>query len=498
MFNIFRFRIYNLLVICSLLFVISTPVGAVYDPLSVPNNKVGVHILSPDEISRASELVNTNGGDWGYVTVPIQPTDRGVEKWQRFMDSARSHHLIPIVRITTIPSGGTWGTGKDTDLVDFANFLNELIWPVENRYIILFNEVNRAAEWGGQVDPVKYARIVKNARLIFQERHSGFFLLGPALDNALPDSKTSMTAPAYLKAMESHDPAIWSYFDGWASHSYPNPGFSALPTKTGWLSIVSYRTETSTLKLAPKPIFITETGWAQSVLTPRLLESYWRQAWTIWQNDPTIAAVTPFVLAGGSQFRDFSMYSDSGALTTAGHVLADLKKLSGNPNLTSAEPTPEPAPDNLSHTTSRNTANFSGNTIMLRIENFFRRLLGLTTKGYLMVGNTQLTVEISDTAKLWEQGLSDHPPLKIGQGMLFTFPRPHMPTFWMKDVDFPIDIIWIKDGVVIDITPDVPAQDGPDLPTYSPIDMINMVLETPAGYSKSHDLQVGDIVSLHN
>jgi len=183
-------------------------VYAIYDPLSVPNNKVGVHILHPEEITRATEIVNTNGGDWGYVTVPIQPTDRDKDRWQTFMDQARTLHLIPIVRVTTIPQGGTWATAEATDLVDFANFLNGLIWPIENRYIILFNEVNRAEEWGDQVNPGKYARIVKNARTIFQERNSGFFLLGPALDSALPDSKTSMSAANYLKAMEAEDPAM--------------------------------------------------------------------------------------------------------------------------------------------------------------------------------------------------------------------------------------------------------------------------------------------------
>jgi len=485
-----------LFAICYLLFGAFASVGAIYDPLSVPNNKVGVHILDPSEIDRAAEIVNTNGGDWGYVTVPIQPTDRDQEKWQAFMDQSRELHLIPIIRITTIPSGGTWGTGQDTDLVDFANFLNELVWPVENRYIILFNEVNRAAEWGGQVDPIKYARIVKNARSIFQERHSGFFLLGPALDNALPESETSMTAPNYLKAMESHDPSIWSYFDGWASHSYPNPGFAASPTKTGWQSIVNYRTETSTLKLSPKPVFITETGWAQSALTPSKLESYWKQAWTIWQNDPSVAAVTPFILSGGSQFRDFSMYGESGALTTSGHVIQDLKKAPGTPNLVSGQPTPQPTPDNLDHTTSSSTANFMGSTIMLKIENFFRKLLGLTTKGHLLIGSVQLTVEVADTDKLWGKGLGGRDSLSSGAGMLFVFPRLHMPMFWMKDLSFPLDMIWIKDGVVIDITPDVPVQNGPDLPTYSPSDMVNMVLEVPAGFAKSNDLGVGDTVSL--
>src|SRR5690606_34912247 len=120
---------------------------ALYDPRDVANNKMGVHILHPSEIETAATLVNSNGGEWGYVTVPIQPVDRDLEKWQLFMHQARDLRVIPIIRITTIPSGGTWDAGAATDLVDFANFLNELDWPIENRYIILFNEVNQSREW---------------------------------------------------------------------------------------------------------------------------------------------------------------------------------------------------------------------------------------------------------------------------------------------------------------------------------------------------------------
>ena len=52
------------------------PVQALYDPRTVENNKAGVHILDPSEIDSAARLVNSNGGDWGYLTIPIQPTDR--------------------------------------------------------------------------------------------------------------------------------------------------------------------------------------------------------------------------------------------------------------------------------------------------------------------------------------------------------------------------------------------------------------------------------------
>src|SRR3990172_13014425 len=70
---------------------------SIYDPKSVPNNKIGIHILFPSEIHKAKDMINSNGGDWGYVTIPIQAGDKDIRKWQNFMDEARSLHLIPIL-----------------------------------------------------------------------------------------------------------------------------------------------------------------------------------------------------------------------------------------------------------------------------------------------------------------------------------------------------------------------------------------------------------------
>ena len=51
---------------------------------SVPNNRVGVHILDPNEINDAAKLINSSGGDWGYVTIPIRSNDRDRDKWLKF------------------------------------------------------------------------------------------------------------------------------------------------------------------------------------------------------------------------------------------------------------------------------------------------------------------------------------------------------------------------------------------------------------------------------
>lgn len=469
-------------------------VSALYDPRTLPTNKLGVHILDPGEIDQAAKLVNSQGGDWGYITVPIQPNDRDKAKWQSFMQKARELHLIPIIRITTVPQGGTWEEAGDTDLVDFANFLSELTWPIQNRYIVLFNEVNRAAEWGGTVDPEKYALIVKNAYTIFKERSPNYFLLGPALDLALPSSTSSLSATTYFTRMTRFDPLVWTYFDGWASHSYPNPAFSASPSRTGLTSIVGYKTELSYLKLAPKPVFITETGWDQSKLSASVLESYWQSAWKIWQNDPNVVAVTPFVLSGGEQFASLSLTNPEGQLKPSGQVLSKLEKTLGTP-IIETEVTKK-ATGSAARQPIWEMPIFRDNQILIKLENIFRTILNLPRKASGDLAGVPLSLELAETPKQWEKGLSGRTSLRQGSGMLFIFSTHHVPVFWMKDTLIPLDMIWISDSSVVDITHSVPISTSVPLPTYSPSVPVNMVLETPAGWAKDNDIKVGDKLTI--
>lgn len=467
-----------------------TPVHAIYDPRTVPNSKAGVHILNPSELDDAAKLVNSNGGDWGYVTVPIQPTDRHKDIWQEFMRRAKELHLIPIIRITTIPMGGTWNRGNDTDLVDFANFLGELDWPIENRYIVLFNEVNRDSEWGGSVDPEKYALIVKNAYTIFKERSPDFFLLGPSLDSALPNSKTSLSAPAYLNRMSAYDPLVWTYFDGWSSHSYPNPAFSAPAKKTGLQSIVGYKSEQSLLKLASKPVFITETGWDQEKVKDMVLAGYWSAAWQIWQSDPNVVSVTPFILRGGDQFKVFSLYKEDGQYSVSGQSIYNLPKTAGSPKI--VEKKEKSNPVRVVKEPSWTLPFFKSSKALYKLENIFRVVLGLPTITTVTLKDIELEVELAQTSKQWEKGLSDRSDMGEVDGMLFIFSQYHVPIFWMKDMHFPIDMIWISGGKVVDISLNAKLETGDKLPTYSPRVPVNMVLETRAGWVEENGVTIGD------
>src|SRR5690606_12585759 len=75
-----------------------------------PNNKFGIHLAQPhdEDLDRADELVNSSGGEWGYITLVIQENDRDVNKWQGIMDKLRERKLIPIIRLATQPENSNW------------------------------------------------------------------------------------------------------------------------------------------------------------------------------------------------------------------------------------------------------------------------------------------------------------------------------------------------------------------------------------------------------
>ena len=78
-------------------------------------------------------------------------------------------------------------------------------------------------------------------------------------------------------------------------------------------------------------------------------------------------------------------------------------------------------------------------------------------KGQVKIGNVLLDVEIADTLQRQNKGLQYHTPLSYGQGMLFPFAQPQVISIWMKDMQFPIDIMWFdSSGNVLHIEKNAP------------------------------------------
>jgi len=106
--------------------------------------------------------------------------------------------------------------------------------------------------------------------------------------------------------------------------------------------------------------------------------------------------------------------------------------------------------------------------------------------------------KIADEPKEREAGLADYSSLPLGEGMLFVFDKSASYIFWMKDVEFAIDIIWIDETKkIVDIAPNVPPEPNKnekELTRYKPKGDAKYVLEINAGLSALHNLQVGDQV----
>jgi uncharacterized membrane protein (UPF0127 family) len=120
----------------------------------------------------------------------------------------------------------------------------------------------------------------------------------------------------------------------------------------------------------------------------------------------------------------------------------------------------------------------------------------LTTQ--VKIRGQKFNVEIAVTAKEKEKGLGYRDSLPKMSGMLFPYDHEEQYKFWMKGMRFPIDIIWIRDQTIMDITKNVPVPTGGVLPQYGPAVNVNKILELNAGTVDEFGIQVGDLVLIDN
>lgn len=117
----------------------------------------------------------------------------------------------------------------------------------------------------------------------------------------------------------------------------------------------------------------------------------------------------------------------------------------------------------------------------------------------LNISGRELSVEVVSTPQDLSQGLSGRSEIGA-DGMLFIMPSEAVHTFWMKDMNFNIDIVWLRDGEVIDISYHVPkpeaGQSLGELPRFSPTEAADMVLELPAGRATELEIATGSAASL--
>ena len=109
----------------------------------------------------------------------------------------------------------------------------------------------------------------------------------------------------------------------------------------------------------------------------------------------------------------------------------------------------------------------------------------------LKIGEQVIEIDIADTATERNLGLSGRKSLGENQGLLFIFETPALYGFWMKDMLFSIDIMWIDEQKkIVHIESDVSPETYPK--SFTPSVPAKYVLEVRTGFAKEKGIKVGD------
>jgi uncharacterized protein len=104
---------------------------------------------------------------------------------------------------------------------------------------------------------------------------------------------------------------------------------------------------------------------------------------------------------------------------------------------------------------------------------------------------------LAKTSEEQEIGLAKYKKIDMNQGMLFIFNKSDYYSFWMKDMQFPIDIIFINGDKVIAVFQKVPVSLNENLPVYTTKTKADKVLEINAGLAKKYNIEIGSKVKIN-
>jgi uncharacterized protein len=116
------------------------------------------------------------------------------------------------------------------------------------------------------------------------------------------------------------------------------------------------------------------------------------------------------------------------------------------------------------------------------------------------IGNHSFKVTVASSQKEKEIGLSETKSLSQDQGMIFIFEKPDYYSFWMKNMKFPIDIIYINNDKIVTIKNNAqpPKNNTENLTIYTPTEPADKVLEIQAGFSQKYNFKNGDSLKYEN
>lgn len=138
-----------------------------------------------------------------------------------------------------------------------------------------------------------------------------------------------------------------------------------------------------------------------------------------------------------------------------------------------------------------------------------RRILDYKQTVYWVVENESdglVPLYVADTPVEQQKGVSEwsrmvtyHDGVADEQGMIFEFNEYRYHSFWMKNVEFPLDMIWLDGNTIVYIEEHVQPEIGvpeSQLQTYAPNVLANRVIEVSDGFVERYAIEVGDTVEL--
>jgi hypothetical protein len=112
------------------------------------------------------------------------------------------------------------------------------------------------------------------------------------------------------------------------------------------------------------------------------------------------------------------------------------------------------------------------------------------------IGRISMQASIADTDAERAQGLSDTPYIPIGIAKVFIFDTAEKWSFWMKDMNYPIDIFWLdENGYVVHVVENVAPETYPEMSFVPPVPA-KYVIETKSGFAAENNIGVGAVANI--
>lgn len=110
------------------------------------------------------------------------------------------------------------------------------------------------------------------------------------------------------------------------------------------------------------------------------------------------------------------------------------------------------------------------------------------------IGGKSYTLFVADDEEKMQRGLSAVKELKNDEGMIFIFNKPDYHRFWMKEMQFPLDFIFLQDNKIVDILTNIKPETYPQ--TFKPKIPADKVVEVNSREVEKMRLKIGDNIRL--